>query len=159
MKRYGLFNDARGTPSDASFFAIQAAVSTYPGDPLRKQLDEIVAGISSLTDQSAQSALAAKGAGLLARALPYIEYCVWDYTLVSSVATKEFASWVDDIQKLADAPRRAATSRLSTRMTLRTSLRRSLCFRAIPRSRAGSTIIPSTWAKSSISSGTQSKQS
>jgi len=104
MKRYGLFNDARSTPSDASFFAIQAAVSTYPGDPLRKQLDEIVAGISSLTDQSAQSALAAKGAGLLARALPYIEYCVWDYTLVSSVATKEFASWVDDIQKFADAP-------------------------------------------------------
>ena len=104
MKRYGLFNETRLTASDASFFAIQAAVSSYPGDPLRKALDEIVAGISTLSDQEQQSVLAAKGAGLLSRAVPFFEYCVWDYTLVSSVALKEFASWVDDIQNVAGAP-------------------------------------------------------
>jgi len=104
MKRYGLFNDTRITPSDASFFAIQAALSSYPGDPIRKELHGIVAGISALSDQAQQSALAAKGAGLLSRAVPFVEYCVWDYTLVSSVALKEFASWVDDLQNVANAP-------------------------------------------------------
>ena len=104
MNRYGLFNDLRQTDADACFFAIQAAVSSYPGDPLRTELGEIVGSISTLTDQAQQSVLAAKGAGLLSRAVPFIEYCVWDYTLVSTVALKEFASWVDDIQKLADTP-------------------------------------------------------
>jgi len=104
MTRYGLFNDTRQTESDASFFAIQVAVSSYPGDPLRKELDAIVSEISSSSDQPRQSALAASGAGLLSRALPFVEYCVWDYTLVSSVALKEFASWVDDIQSVAGAP-------------------------------------------------------
>jgi hypothetical protein len=103
-KRYGLFNETRITASDASFFAIQVAVSSYPGDPLRKSLDEIVTGISTLSDQEQQSVLAAKGAGLLSRAVPFFEYCVWDYTLVPSVALKEFASWVDDIENVAGSP-------------------------------------------------------
>jgi hypothetical protein len=104
MTRYGLFNDVRHTETDASFFALQAAVSSYPDDPLRKELDGIVAEISSSTDLANQSALAARGAGILSRAVPFIEYCVWDYTLVSSVALKEFASWVDDVQGVAGAP-------------------------------------------------------
>jgi hypothetical protein len=104
MNRYGLFNNLRQTDADACFFAIQAAVSSYPGDPLRMELGEIVASISTLTDQAQQSVLAAKGAGLLSRAVPFIEYCVWDYTLVSTVALKEFASWVDDLQGVAGAP-------------------------------------------------------
>jgi len=100
-QRYGLFNDARAAEGDAAFFAFQAAVSTYPGDPLRKSLDDVVAEISSSADSAAQTAAAARGIQLLAGALPYIEYCVWDYTLVSSVALKEFASWVDDLQEVA----------------------------------------------------------
>lgn len=104
MKRYGLFNDTRITATEASFFAIQVALSTYPGDPLRAALDRIVAEISAISDQARQSTLAAGGAGLLANALPFLEYCVWDYTLVGEVALKEFASWVDDFQKVADAP-------------------------------------------------------
>ncbi len=104
MMRYGLFNDTRVTESDACFFAIQVAVSSYPGDPLRKELDEIVKGITGQSDIAQQSALAAKGAEILSRALPFVEYCVWDYTLVSSVALKEFASWVDDLQGVAAAP-------------------------------------------------------
>jgi hypothetical protein len=104
MSRYGLFNDVRQTDADACFFAIQVAVSSFPDDPLRKELGEIVTGISATSDQAGQSALAAKGAGLLSHALPFIEYCVWDYTLVSSVALKEFASWVDDLQSVTGAP-------------------------------------------------------
>ena len=104
-QRYGLFNDARATEGDAAFFAFQAALSTYPGDPLRKTLDDIVKVISSSADAAAQTAAAAKGVQILAGALPFIEYCVWDYTLVSSVALKEFASWVDDLQEVAgEAP-------------------------------------------------------
>ena len=104
MNRYGLFNDTRVTPTDASFFAIQLALSSYPGDPLRKELDEIVRGITSLSDPAEQGKLAARGAGLLSAALPFVEYCVWDYTLVPGVALKEFASWVDDIQGVAGVP-------------------------------------------------------
>ena len=104
MNRYGLFNDTRVTPTDASFFAIQLALSSYPGDPLRKELDEIVRGITSLSDPSEQGKLAARGAGLLSAALQFVEYCVWDYTLVPGVALKEFASWVDDIQGVASSP-------------------------------------------------------
>jgi len=100
-QRYGLFNDARVTEGSASFFAFQAALSTYPGDPLRKSLDAVVAEISSAGDVAAQTAAAARGIQLLAGALPYFEYCVWDYTLVASVALKEFASWVDDLQEVA----------------------------------------------------------
>jgi len=100
-QRYGLFNDARVTEGNAAFFALQAAVSTYPGDPLRRDLDALVSQISSSSDTAAQTALAAKGVQLLAGALPFIEYCVWDYTLVSGVAQKEFASWVDDLQEVA----------------------------------------------------------
>jgi hypothetical protein len=48
--------------------------------------------------------LAAKGAGLLSHAVPFFEYSVWDYTLVSSVALKEFASWMDDIESVAGSP-------------------------------------------------------
>ena len=104
-QRYGLFNDARTTEGDASFFAFQAALSTYPGDPLRKSLEGIVAEISSSADTAAQAAAAARAVQLLSGALPYIEYCVWDYTLVASVALKEFASWVDDLQSVAgEAP-------------------------------------------------------
>ncbi|HTO93683.1 MAG TPA: hypothetical protein VMM80_04905 [Bacteroidota bacterium] len=102
-QRYGLFNDARVTEGNAAFFAFQAAVSTYPGDPLRKSLDEVVAEISAAADVAAQTAAAARGIQLLAGALPFIEYCVWDYTLVSGVALKEFASWVDDLQEVAGA--------------------------------------------------------
>jgi hypothetical protein len=108
MTRYGLFNDTRTTDGDATFFAIQVALSSYPGDPLRTELEKIVSEISALSDQVRQSELAARGAGLLARALPFVEYCVWDYTLVSSVAIREFASWVDDLQSVAASPPEAS---------------------------------------------------
>ncbi|HUI11269.1 MAG TPA: hypothetical protein VL221_13145 [Bacteroidota bacterium] len=100
-QRYGLFNDARTAEGNTAFFAFQAAVSTYPGDPLRASLDSIVREISSSADAEAQTAAAARGTQLLAGALPLIEYCVWDYTLVPTVALKEFASWVDDLQEVA----------------------------------------------------------
>jgi hypothetical protein len=101
VNRYGLFNHERSAEGDAAFFAIQVAVSTYPEDPLAKKLESIEAEISSLTDHSRQSALAGNGAEALAGIVPFIEYCVWDYTIVSSVAKKEFSSWVDDLQSIA----------------------------------------------------------
>jgi hypothetical protein len=102
MARYGLFNESRTTEQDAMFFAVQVAVSSYPGDPLRSELDRIIGAISSGSDTDQQIALAAQGMQLLSGTIPYIEYCVWDYTLVGGVALKEFSSWVDDLQDVAN---------------------------------------------------------
>jgi hypothetical protein len=101
VNRYGLFNDLRTSPSDSAFFAIQVAVSSYREDPLRKNLDTAVAEISTTSEHEKQSSLAAAAADQLAHSVQFIEYCVWDYTMVKSVAHKEFASWVDDIQEIA----------------------------------------------------------
>jgi hypothetical protein len=104
MNHYGLFNDLRAAPANAAFFAIQVAVSSYPDDPLRKDLDALAAQITTSSEQKQQSTLAASAADQLSQAVRFVEYCVWDYTLVSSVAHKEFSSWVDDIQQIAGSP-------------------------------------------------------
>ena len=97
MSRYGLFNETRTTNTNALFFAIQAAFCSFPGDPLRKDLQEITGQISASTDPAVQSGLAAKGCSLAGDAVPLIQYCVWDYSLVPNVAKTEFLSWIDGI--------------------------------------------------------------
>src|SRR5260221_3574521 len=104
MSRYGLFNETRSLPAYARFFALQVAVSSYPGDPLRKQLDAIVGKISVTQDRAEQCALASEASRLLSGAVRFTEYALWDYTLIPSVANKEFLSWVDGIQEIASAP-------------------------------------------------------
>lgn len=101
MIRYGLFNDERKADGKAAFFAIQAAVSSYPGDPLREELRGIVGQITSSADREQQGQQAQKAMDLLIGAMPYIHYCSWDYTTMSKVAQREFASWVDEIQNAA----------------------------------------------------------
>jgi hypothetical protein len=99
MNRYGLFNDIRTTTSSATFFAIQGAISSYPNDPLRNELHEIVGAITSSNNHLQQSLLVSKGCELAAKAVQFTEYCVWDYTLVSKIAKSEFNSWVDGINE------------------------------------------------------------
>src|SRR5438105_381207 len=104
MSLYGLFNETRSLPTYARFFALQVAVSSYPGDPLRKLLDALVGKISVTLDHAEQCKAASEASRLLANAVRFTEYALWDYTLISSVANKEFLSWVDGIQGIASAP-------------------------------------------------------
>jgi hypothetical protein len=99
MRPYGTFNESRTAASDMMFFAIQTAISSYPGDPRRKEFQEIVDKISSTTDLTLQSKYAAAGCAMAAESIPFTDYCVWDYSLVSNVAKTEFSSWIDGIQE------------------------------------------------------------
>ena len=99
MSRYGLFNEIRTTTSSTTFFAIQGAISSYPNDPLRNELQEIVNAITCSNNQMQQSLLVSKGCELAAKAVHFTEYCVWDYTLVSRIAKSEFNSWIDGINE------------------------------------------------------------
>jgi hypothetical protein len=99
VRTHGTFNETRTAPSDLTFFAIQAAISSYPDDPLRDELATIVDKISATTDQALQSKYAAEGCALAAGAVRFTEYCVWDYSLVHKIAKTEFASWIDGIQE------------------------------------------------------------
>jgi hypothetical protein len=110
MSRYGLFNEIRTTTSSATFFAIQGAISSYPNDPLRNELQEIVKAISSSNNRSQQCLLMSKGCELTAKAVQFTEYCVWDYTLVSKIAKSEFSSWVDGINENINSKEEYETS-------------------------------------------------
>ena len=63
MNRYGLFNDTRQTESDASFFAIQVAVSSYPGDPSARSWMRSFLGISRSATRLSRACLPRKGPG------------------------------------------------------------------------------------------------
>lgn len=104
MKRIGIFNESRTCPTKSVFFALQTVISTYPGDPFRKELSSIIGEISSSNEQKIQCEALKRGAALLASSLQYTEYCVWDYSFVKDVAHTEFSSWVDDIQRILNAP-------------------------------------------------------
>jgi hypothetical protein len=99
MSRYGLFNEIRTTTTSTTFFAIQVAISSYPSDPLRNELQKIVDAITSSSNHTQQSQLVSKGCELAAKAVQFTGYCVWDYTLVSKIAKSEFNSWIDGINE------------------------------------------------------------
>ncbi len=89
---------------DHAFIAMQFALSSYPEDPVRMRLRKAVEQIqqSSVVDDIVAELRSFMQTLHANRSL--IEYCVWDYSLVSSVANSEFASWVSGIREVRQEP-------------------------------------------------------
>ncbi len=76
------------------FFAIQVAIATYPGDPLRTYIHDTIVAISDLDDQAQRNNMLKELLRKLYQSLRFMEYCVWDYSLNHDISLKEYKSWL-----------------------------------------------------------------
>lgn len=113
-----LLGGGQRSVGSAAFFALQIAAASYPGDAARR---ELVALTSRLTGPppSDPSEWIWRWFVALAACLPVVDYGVWDFTLVPSVARTEFRSWVDELrQESSLPPDPSETSTFSTEETV-----------------------------------------
>ncbi|HXX66761.1 MAG TPA: hypothetical protein VEK07_06255 [Polyangiaceae bacterium] len=115
---FALLGEGQRSAGNAAFFALQLAAASFPGDSARR---ELVALTSRITEPppSDPSESIWRWFGTLAACLPVVDYGVWDFALVPSVATTEFHSWVDGVRQDAALPADPSeTSAFSTEETV-----------------------------------------
>ncbi|MGA7121662.1 MAG: hypothetical protein WBY94_16265 [Polyangiaceae bacterium] len=100
---FALRGDGQGSAGRSAFFALQLAVASYPGDPLRRDLAECTSRVMEPLPSDPSESIA-RWFGALTACLPVVDYGIWDFTLVPSVATTEFRSWVDGVRQEASLP-------------------------------------------------------
>lgn len=87
-------DDISRVPGESySFFAVQVAISSYPKDPIRTYFHDSEQILNEISDFSEQCKLLKIVLSRLSESLRFMDYCVWDYSMISSVAKKEFESW------------------------------------------------------------------
>lgn len=104
MPNFASFNNDYQASGNACFFAFQGAFSSYPGDSLRSTVEN---ALSLIQASSIQEEKAKHTASLLRNVIEYLnflEYAVWDYSLVAPVAKKEFTSWLDGVKEAVLSP-------------------------------------------------------
>jgi hypothetical protein len=85
--------------SNGAFFALQLAIRSYPSDEVRQNLHRLLSQYSASDDIRSKLNCIQESADWLSKNIMYVDYVIWDYSLVASVASKEFRSWSDGIQE------------------------------------------------------------
>ena len=100
-----------------SFFAVQVAISSYPNDPLRTYFYDSERKLGEIEDFSERCKLLKIVLKKLSESLRFMDYCIWDYSMINSVAKKEFESWEKGVAEAIEDEEPGDTSDFSEKET------------------------------------------
>ncbi len=97
-RAHWLLNDNMSRNDESCFLVTQFAISSYEGDPNRTALEQIYTRYKDSDDQKFKRECLERALAIVNTNSAFIQYAVWDYSLVAAIALREFQSWNDGIR-------------------------------------------------------------